>query len=156
MRKWQHFYPDMKRTPLTLPDNLLYTHQLRVRITDINYGNHTGNHHLTGFLHDARAVWLKHHQLTELDIGGCGMILAALEINFLAETFFADDLTIQLLNDPASIGSSRFELYYRILKTNDNTRVAEARCLMVSFDYDLRKPVPLPEKFLQILRTSQS
>ncbi len=66
----------MARIKLELPENFPFDTELRVRITDVNYGGHMGNDALLGLLHEARVRFLAHHGLTELDIGGVGIIIA--------------------------------------------------------------------------------
>ncbi|HCB15290.1 MAG TPA: thioesterase, partial [Gammaproteobacteria bacterium] len=63
------------RIKLDLPADYSFTTELRIRITDVNYGGHLGNDAMLGLLHEARVRFLKHHGFSELDIGGCGLIM---------------------------------------------------------------------------------
>ena len=66
----------MARIHLNLPAHFPFCAELRVRITDVNYGGHMGNDALLGLLHEARVQFLAHYGLSELDIGGLGIIMA--------------------------------------------------------------------------------
>ena len=58
----------MARIKLDLPGRFPFSTELRVRITDVNYGGHMGNDALLGLLHEARVQFLAHYGLSELDI----------------------------------------------------------------------------------------
>jgi acyl-CoA thioesterase FadM len=65
-----------------------FSTELRVRITDVNYGGHMGNDSLLGLLHEARVQFLAHYGLSELDIGGLwGIIMADSVIVYKSEAF---------------------------------------------------------------------
>ena len=106
----------MNRIKIELPDKKLHTIKIRVRITDINYGNHTGNDTIVGMLHEVRADWLHSYGYTELDIEGVGLIMADLSVCFLGESFFGDELEVNLLLDEKSISRLGFNFFYSIFK----------------------------------------
>lgn len=83
---------------LNFPSPTIYRHSLSVRIDDINYGRHLGHDTLVSLLHDARCGWLAQQGLTELSIDGqsLGWVVADLIVNYRAEAFYADALTIEL------------------------------------------------------------
>ena len=45
----------MARVKIEFPETTLFTHELSVRITDLNYGNHLAHDSLISLLHEARA-----------------------------------------------------------------------------------------------------
>src|SRR6476620_3394965 len=102
----------MSRIKVAISGNLLATIRLRVRITDINYGNHTGNDAIVGFLQEARMQWLENNGATELDIDGKGLIMAGLAVEFKAETYYGDNLQIKLYCD--NVTEKSFDLFYHI------------------------------------------
>ena len=64
----------MTRVKIDLPQTWLFSVDLPVRITDINYGNHLGNDALVGLLQEARVRWLNQFGWTELIEGAIGLI----------------------------------------------------------------------------------
>jgi acyl-CoA thioester hydrolase len=60
----------MPRIRIDLPEKLITTIKIPVRITDINYGNHVGNNSFVEIIHEARMQFLSQFGFTELDIAG--------------------------------------------------------------------------------------
>ena len=61
----------MPRVKVTLPESFLFTVELPIRITDLNYGAHLGNDALLSLLHEARVKFLAHLGQPE-QVGGVG------------------------------------------------------------------------------------
>ena len=72
----------MERIKLQLSHQFLFTTNLNIRITDINYGGHVGNDTFLSLIHEARQQFLKHYSYSELNFAGVGLIMveAATEI----------------------------------------------------------------------------
>lgn len=135
----------MARIKLVLPDTFRFSTTFPVRITDLNYGNHAGNDAILAMLHEARVRFLAHHGYSELNVGGVGLIMSDVAIQFKEELFYGERVTASVT--AAEFSSSGFELYYKLEKETDNRTViaVQAKTAMVCFDYALRKVVPLPE-----------
>jgi acyl-CoA thioesterase FadM len=142
----------MARVKLDIPDKLIATCSIPVRITDINYGNHVGNDAFVSIIHEARMQWLNGHGYTELDIDGVGLIMTELVVEFKSESFYGDMVEVKLA--AGEISKVGFELYYE-LSTNRKdlaTLLAKAKTGMVCYDYQLKKVAPVSEKLLSILK----
>ncbi len=135
----------MSRIKIELPPAWLYSVEIPVRITDINYGHHVGNDSVVAILHDARFRWLQQFGWTELKIGDVGLIMVDLGLRFKAEAGFGDVLRVKLAvsvwND---VG---FELVYQVVKVSDGDEVARAESSMVFFDYTKRRLARRPDLF---------
>ncbi len=142
----------MARVKLTMPQQIIAEIQVPVRITDINYGNHLGNGAVVNILHEARMQWLHGHGFTELDVAGCGLIMADLAVEFKAEGFYGDMVLVKMgCSDISRVG---FDLYYALWVTRDEQTIllAQAKTGMVCFDYGQKKVVPLTDVLLQMLQ----
>ena len=119
----------------------------------MNYGNHLGNDHLLSIIHETRVQWLNALGCTELDVGGCGLIMADVMIAYKNEGFYGDDLLCAVFAD--EIQTSSFDVLYRLSTQRKGERllIAEAKTGMVCFDYQARKIMPVPEKLLNKLRS---
>ena len=142
----------MARMKIEITGNFLCEVILPVRITDINYGNHTGNDSIVGFLQEVRMQWLHRYSFTELDIDGTGLIMSGLEVEFKNESHYGNLLEIELYAD--NVTRKSFDLYYRISKRDlsNMTVIAIARTEMVSFNYTTKKVVSMPDKLWKILK----
>ena len=141
----------MPRLKLVLPPNNIAQVHIPVRISDINYGNHVGNDAFVSIIHEARVQWLNQHQFTELNAAGIGLIMSELLIEFKQESFYGDQLIVQLFC--GEITSVSFELFYQIStkRTEKSITIAHAKTGMVCFDYEKKKVAEIPEKLLNIL-----
>jgi acyl-CoA thioester hydrolase len=145
----------MARVKLEFPGQKpLFTANIPVRITDINYGNHLGNDALLSVLHEARMQFLAVHGWTELQTAGAALIMADLMVAYKNESFYGDMLSISLFVQ--EIGPFSFDLLYRIETARGDTiiDVAAAKTGMVCFDYLARKKHRIPEALLRALNAS--
>ena len=142
----------MARQRLTLPTTLLFTTNIDVRITDINYGKHVGNDAFVSLIHEARVKWLKHFSYTELQIAtNIGLIMSMLCINFKSESFYGDSITVNLF--VGDISKAGFELYYQLKTVRDDIEIelAVAKTEMVCYNYTAKKVETIPTSFTKTL-----
>lgn len=130
-----------------MPGKKIATVQIKVRITDINYGNHLGNDSLVGILHEARLQWLLKSNYTELDIEGVGLIMSDLAVEYKNESFYGDELSIALF--VAEVTAVSFELYYALTNQNDKI-IANAKTGMVCYSYQQKKVTGMPAELAQL------
>ena len=143
----------MARIKIEIPEKIIGTYIIPIRIADINYGNHVGNDAFVSIIHEARMQWLQQYGYTELQIEGIGLIMSDLALEFKNESFYGDIVEVRL--GAAEISRVGFELYYQLFaKRNTETiLLANAKTGMVCFDYDTNKVVSIPEKLKTILAT---
>ncbi|MDO4641013.1 MAG: thioesterase family protein [Neisseria sp.] len=122
---------------------------MTVQIGDINYGNHLANDAVLRLCHEARIRWLASHHFTELDAGGCGLIMVDAALRYTAQARHGDRLLISLA--AAETNRSGFALFYRITRPADSQTIATVRTGMVCFDYGKQKVTRLPQALHSIL-----
>ena len=135
------------RVKLEFPNKKpIFTLQIPVRISDINYGNHLGNDSVLSILHEARMQGLATLGFTELVVGGHGLIMADMMIAYKNEAFYGDVLIICMY--AVEITEKTFDLLYRVTveRVGMVKEVAHAKTAMVCYDYGSRKVVPCNEK----------
>ncbi len=138
----------MARIKVIYPEKTLFSHDLSVRVTDLNYGNHLAHDSIISLMHEARAQFFTANGMSELDIEGAGIIMADLAINYRAEAHFGQLLTIEIALDEFS--KKGCDMFYRIRCKVSGTVVAIAKTGLVFFDYSAKKPVSVPQSFLNI------
>lgn len=139
----------MARIKIDMPDRFIFSTEIPVRITDLNYGNHLGNDALLGLIHEARMQFLSRWDYTEMDVDGCGLIMADAAIVYKAQAYYGDRLTIRIHVLQTSRKSCDF--FYRIEKHSSEV-VALAKTAIVFFDYKQNKPVNIPQNFLNRIK----
>lgn len=135
----------MARIKIELPALFNFTVVIPVRITDINYGGHVGNDTILSIIHEARILFLQHYGYSEMNLGGNGMIMSDVGIEFKNELFYGNTLKVSVAM--AEISKASFALYYKLEKAEDDQwlLVAAARTGMVCYNYIAKKIAPFPE-----------
>jgi acyl-CoA thioester hydrolase len=141
----------MARIKLEIPNKKVFTVNIPIRITDINYGNHLGNDALVSIIQEARVQWLAAANYTELSVGGAALIMADLAVEYKGEGFYGDTLNVYIAL--GEISKVSFEIYYEITTTRNgnNILIAKAKTGMVCFDYTSRKVAAIPAVFVDFL-----
>jgi YbgC/YbaW family acyl-CoA thioester hydrolase len=116
----------------------------RIRITDINYGNHVSYASYLLFFQDARIAYLKNIGCSELDIHGVGMIISEANCKYKRELLLGDEIVIKC--KITNLKSKGFEMEYVIER--EGKVCAEGKTINLAFDYKAGKITHLPEKFV--------
>lgn len=140
----------MARIQLTMPDAYGFKTDISVRITDINYGQHVGHDSIMSILHEARVQMLAEKGFSEMDVGGCGLIMADTAIIFLSEVFYPSTLRVEVNVSEAT--RSGFAVYYRVSHSETDAPVANAKMSMVCFDYTQKRVARMPTVFREAFR----
>jgi acyl-CoA thioesterase FadM len=138
------------RIELNLPENFAFSTDVRVRISDINYGNHLGNDALLSLVHEARLQFLQSRGFSEVDVDGFGLILTDAVIVYKSQGFHGDLLTIFAAVD--DFNKYGCDFYFKVIQKNSGKEVARAKTGIVFFDYNRQKIVPVPAAFLNAFR----
>jgi len=144
----------MSRIKIECPEIIIAEVKLRIRIGDINYGNHVGNDAFVALIHEARLQWLQQNDYTELDIEGTGLIMSDLAFEFKNEAFYGEEICIRI--GGGEISKVGFELYYEMITQRKGNAVmlAKAKTGMVCYDYNLKRMTNLPEVLKSMLQSS--
>ncbi len=131
------------RVKLQKPDQFLFSTQVQVRVSDLNYANHLSNDKLLVYAHQARVELFKSWGQEELNFGGVGIIMADAAIAFQSEAHLGDLLNIEVAVEAVSrVG---FDLYYQLTQEDTGKAVALIKTGIICYDYDQRKVVRIPE-----------
>ena len=141
----------MARVKLIIPEKKIFSVNIPVRITDVNYGKHVGNDALVSIIHEARMQWLASGEFSEMNIGGHGLIMSDLAVEYKGESFYGDILCVNIA--VSEIQKISFEVYYEITteRNGKNILIAKVKTGMVCFDYAAKKVAGLPEEFISFL-----
>jgi len=137
----------MSSTKLDLPKEFNFHVSIPVRITDINYGGHVGNDTVLTLLHEARMKFLYHYDFSEMNFGGVGLIMRDVTIEFKKELFYGDSVRVYItVTNFSRVG---FDVFYKMVKNEDEIQVAIAKTGMVCYDYNMKKIASVPVTILQ-------
>ena len=105
------------RIRLDIPQTVLFSMEISVRVTDINYAGHLGNDRLLVYAQECRSAWFASLGFNELDIEGCNTIMADAALQYVNEAFANESLTITLfLGEQHKYG---FDMYYLVARDED-------------------------------------
>jgi len=136
----------MPRIKIDLPGKFNYSTNIPVRITDINYGGHVGNDTILSILHEARVQFLNHYGYSELSLGGAGLIMSDVCIEFKNELFYGDVIIASVT--ASEFSKVAFGIYYKLEKQINDKKIliAIAKTGMVCYDYVNKKIVQVPQE----------
>ena len=100
----------MERIKLNLPEQFLFSTNIAVRITDINYGGHVGNDSFLSLIHEARQQFLNYYQYSEMNFAGTSLIMADVAVEYKKELSYGDVVKISV----TAIGFDKlgFDIFY--------------------------------------------
>jgi len=137
----------MARIKIDLPETFSFSINIPIRITDINYAGHVGNDTILSILHEARARFFNHFGYSELNLGGVGIILSDVGIEFKSELFYGDEVIASVA--AGNFSRVSFDIFYRLEKNNAEKKpvpVVLAKTAVVTYDYRQKKVVSVPDE----------
>lgn len=136
----------MERIKINLPEQFNFSTNIKIRITDLNYGGHVGNDSFLSLIHEARQQFLNHFGYSELNFENVSLIMADASIEFKKELNYGDEIKISV----AASGFDKygFDIFYRIeIVNNENYVLAgKAKTGMLCYDYENKKLMAVPEE----------
>ena len=131
-------------------EEYLFETTVKIRITDLNYGNHMGNQMVLSYAQEARAAFFQAlGGWGELDIGGKGVIMGDAAVVYQSEGKGGEVLEILVGID--DITRVSFDLHYQIVESKTQRPVALIKTGMVFMDYEVGKVTTIPSVFLEQL-----
>ena len=138
----------MREKKLLSPSPYVFKTDIKIQIGDINYGGHVGNERYLIFAQESRMRFLNTMGYSEIKFGQYGLVVAEAAIEYFAELFHGDIITISI--SIYNINRVAFDCYYKIEKVqNDKVIIAALlKTNMVCFDYKERKVKSIPDEII--------
>lgn len=135
----------MARIKMEFPESFVFTTEINLRISDINYGGHLGHDSILSLTHEARVRFFYNYGFSELDVDGPGIVLSDVAIVYKSESFYGETLIVEIaVCDFTKYGC---DLVYRLREKETDREVALLKTGIVFMSYEDRKVAPVPEKF---------
>lgn len=142
----------MARLSIELPETFIYTTEMPVRVSDLNYGNHVGHDSILTIMQEVRVEFYRKLGFkNELSFeGSVGQVIADAAVVYKSESFMGDVLTCQIAaSDFTKYG---FDLLYLLTNKVTGKEVARGKTGIVCFDYNERKIASIPQVLLNKLK----
>jgi acyl-CoA thioesterase FadM len=133
----------MSRVQIELPTQYCFHTAFDLLINHINYGGHLGNDAVLSLAQEARLRFLRQWSYSELEIEGCGILVADAAIVFCAEAFYGERVHIDLAVQ--NFTRCACEMLYRL--RTEAQEIARVKTGLVFFDYQQRTVVAVPTRF---------
>ena len=122
---------------------------LDVRFRDCDAQGHVNNAVYFTYLEQCRLLFWRHMT------GGAAnpharVIVARAECDYRAPAHFGEQLEVRM--NVGDIGRSSFQLLYEIVNLTTDRVLAEAKTVMVTYDYAANKSVPIPDITRDLLK----
>ena len=134
---------------LKLPKKFHFETNLKIRVSDLNYGAHLGNDSILSLVHEARVRFFSEFNVTERHFFNVGLIMADSAVIYKSQGFLNENISIQI--SVTEFRSHGFKLFYLLKKIDSNIDLAHVQTSMVCFDYLKNKILPIPEKFKDLV-----
>ena len=123
-----------------MSDDFRHRTRVEVRFRDIDAFGHVNNAVIASYLEQARVMYL--HDVLGFDpVGRMPMILANLAIDYAAPIFWGEGVEVDSRVD--WIGTTSLSMSHEIYAAG--RLAAEARTVLVTYDYESERPIPVPD-----------
>jgi acyl-CoA thioester hydrolase len=125
-------------------EGFTFVHREAVRFSDLDGMGHVNNAVFSTYLEQARLAWFAANELgTDEEMALRDVILARTEIDFRSPLQYGE--TVEIGVRPSRLGTKSFELEHAL--HSDGRVVAEAKCVLVGYDYERAQSAPIPERW---------
>jgi acyl-CoA thioester hydrolase len=124
----------------------MFVHLEAVRFRDLDPMGHVNNAVFLTYIESARAAFLQHLGAVQT-LEDLAIIVARIEIDFRAPVRFGDEVEVSVR--VSRFGEKSFDLEHELRVAG--TLVAEAKTVLVTYDYERREPVAIPDEWREKL-----
>ncbi len=139
----------MSKVEINLPEKFIFSTEIPLRISDINYGGHLGNDSVLSIFQEARVRFLNQFGYSEIDIEGRSIIMTDSVVQYKSQGYYGDILKIELTVDDIQRVTCNF--YYRAANRIKGNVIAIGKTGIAFYDYKFQKLTSVPEKFIQLI-----
>ena len=125
-------------------DGYRLTTDVAVRFSDTDALGHVNNANYLSFLESARIDYLR-RVLGRTKVEDFGVIIARVEIDYKSPAYHHETLVVGCR--VSEVGGASIKMDYRIEDKATGRLVAEAKSVMVAFDYALGRPVRVGDEW---------
>lgn len=130
-----------------MTDDFRHRTRVEVRFRDIDAFGHVNNAVTSTYVEQARVNYLRDVLAVE-PVGLMPLILAMIKIDYVSPIFLRDEVEVGSRVD--WIGSSSIAMSHG-LWAEDGRELARASSVLVTYDYDQARPMPVPDNWRGVL-----
>lgn len=119
---------------------MTFSHPIEVQFRDLDALNHVNNAVMVSYLEVARWQWWRAY-LAGRAFEEEGFLIARVEVDYRQPILITDEVRIEV--QCTRVGTTSFDLGYRVLRAADGALFAEAKTVQVMLDFATQKPAPI-------------
>lgn len=135
----------MARIQIALPETFVFSTEVPLYMSHINYGGHLDNALLLSVVSEARVRFFKSLGYSELDVEGVGIVVADAALQYKSEAFHGETMVVEMT--AADFGKFGCDLLWRMSDKASGREVSRGKTGIVFLDYATRKIAPVPQGF---------
>lgn len=135
----------MARILIDLPEHFVFSTEIPIYISHINYGHHLDNAALVSLVSESRVRFLNSLGYTELDVEGVGIVVADAALQYKSEAFHGETLVFAMA--PADFNKYGCDLVWQATEKVSGREVARGKTGILFFDYQAKRPASVPTGF---------
>ena len=128
-----------------MSDDYRHRTTLQVRFRDVDAFGHVNNAVFFSYVEQARIRYLLDVLTPAEPFDRLPLILARVELDFLAPIFFGDEVEVETRVD--RIGRTSFGMSHRMTSGADRRLVGDVHTVLVVYDYGRSAPMPVPDEW---------
>ena len=129
-------------------DEFRHRTRLEVRLGDLDPFGHVNNAVIATYVEQGRVLYLRDVLGTGVDPVTMPFILAMLKIDYLSQVMFSD--TVEVGSRVDWIGRTSIGMSH-LLVNQEGRELARSDAVLVAFDYDVEKPMPVSDSWRAII-----
>lgn len=137
----------MARIRIELPEHFIFSTEIPLFQSHINYAGHLDNVQILSLVSEARIRFVSSLGYMELEVEGLGMIMADAGVQYKSEAFYGETMRIEMT--PDDWHAKGFDLVWRMSDRETGREVARGKSGMLFYDYKQGKVQPVPEAFFR-------
>ena len=133
-------------------DEFRHRTRLEVRLGDLDPFGHVNNAVIATYVEQGRVLYLRDVLGTGVDPVSMPFILAMLKIDYLSQVMFSD--TVEVGSRVDWIGRTSIGMSH-LLINQEARELARSEAVLVAFDYDVEKPMPVSDSWRAVMVTHE-
>ena len=129
----------------SVTDDFRHRTALQVRFRDVDAFGHVNNAVFFSYVEQARIRYLLDIIQPPERFERMPLILARVELDYRSPIFFGEEVVVETRID--WIGRTSFGMSHRLSAGDDRRLVAESSTVLVAYDYEASRPMPVPDEW---------
>lgn len=139
----------MPRIQYSLPEHFIFSTEMQIYTSHINWGGHLDNAQLLTLVSEARVRFFQWLGYTEGQIENCSIVVGDMLVQYKSEAFHGETMVIKIA--PADFNRYGFDLAFHLSDQASGREVARGKQGIVFIDVAEKKVAAVPEAFRERL-----